>query len=229
MTDSASEIDTATSEYAIFTVGQIEVFKKNMERADRLILIYEAIKSVDRGSIGATDILRGAVVFMHASLEELIRSLIIAAHANAPSAEIDKVPLASPKRARQAEKFLLGSLVQYRGLTVDEVIRKSVEAHFQSQTFNNRSDLIRAMDIIGAEKKLARKLLTTLDAMLDRRHQIVHRVDRPKSKDDQWIRATSLSPRHVSKWSKTVKEFGALLIASAGFNKHLAHVARRKR
>lgn len=231
MTTHENELNEATQNYALFTVEQVDVFAQNIARADRLILLYDAMKEANdkKATILTTDVLRGAVMFMHAALEELVRALIISAYANAPQSEMDKVPLLSSRRGRQAEKFLLGSLVQFRDLTVEELMRRSVESHFQGQTFNNRADLVRAMDIIGAEKRLAQKFLPTLDAMLDRRHQIAHRVDRPKSKDDQWIRASSLSPRHVAKWSKTVKEFGKFLIVSAGFKKHLVHVIKKKR
>lgn len=224
-------VEEATSKFADFTVNQVTVFGENMERSERLIMLYNALVQSEhvKGSVHSTDILRAAVVFMHAALEELIRSLIVAACASAPKAEIDKVPLFSPKRSRQAEKFLLGALIEYKHLTIEDLIQKSIEQHFRNQTFNNRADLMRAMEIIGANKKLADKMLPTLDSMLDRRHQIVHRVDRPKIEDDQWIRATSLSPRHVEKWAKTVREFGVFLVTSAGVNKHLAPLTNVKR
>lgn len=223
-------VKEATTNFAEFTVNQTTVFGENMQRAQSLISIYKRLAELQnkKTAIHSTDILRAAVVFMHAALEELIRSLIIVTYANAPQCEIDKVPLFLQRRSRQAEKFLLGALVEHKHLTVDQVIQKSVESHFQNQTFNNRADLVRAMEMIGVKKGMAKKMLPTLDAMLDRRHQIVHRVDRPKSKDDQWIRATSLSPRHVEKWAKTTLEFGSLLITSAGFNKHLIQLMKAR-
>ena len=224
-------VKEATTNFAEFTVNQTTVFGENMQRAQSLISIYKILSELQnkKTAIHSTDILRAAVIFMHASLEELIRSLIITTYANAPQSEIDKIPLFSQRRSRQAEKFLLGALVEHKHLTIDHIIQKSVESYFQNQTFNNRSDLVRAMEIIGVKKGMAKKMLPTLDAMLDRRHQIVHRVDRPKSKDDQWVRATSLSPRHVEKWAKTTLEFGSLLITSAGFKKHLIPLTRFRR
>lgn len=224
-------VKEATTNFAEFTVNQITVFGENMQRAQTLIRIYKNLAEAqrDKAVIHYTDILRSAVIFMHAALEELIRSLIIVTYANAPQIEIDKVPLFSQRRSRQAEKFLLGALIEHKHLTVDQIIQKSVESYFQNQTFNNRADLARAMEIIGLKKEAVKNLLPTLDVMLDRRHQIVHRVDRPKSKDNQWIRATSLSPRHVEKWAITTLEFGSHLITSAGFHKHLSQLIKVKR
>jgi hypothetical protein len=230
MTNPDEQTNKASSEFAHFFVDQITVFRENMDRAQSLIDIYKSISEINlkKRSIHATDILRAAVVFMHAALEELLRSLIIVAHSNAKQSEIDKIPLFSIKKSRQAEKFLLGALLEHQKITVEEVIRKSVEAHFSTQTFNNRQDLVRAMDMIGVKKELAKDVLPTLGTMLERRHQIVHRMDRPKLKEDQWIRATSLNPRHVEKWAKSVNLFCNLLVTAAAFNKFIEPVVKKK-
>jgi hypothetical protein len=58
--------------------SEIEIrFKSNLERVDHLVALYDtATTGPGRRPVDKSDILRSAVVFLHATLEDFLRSLL---------------------------------------------------------------------------------------------------------------------------------------------------------
>ena len=202
---------------------QLDQFSRNMQRSKMLVALYNTIAKdhPDSKSIHATDILRAAVVFMHAALEEFLRSLVISTFPFADAETLNQIPLAGLSRSGRPEKFFLGELVQYRELSVAEVIDRSLREHVSRQSFNSRGDLLAVIKTLGLRENDVRKVLPKVEAMLLRRHQIVHRADKPIPIDQQWIRATSLSPRHVASWNEATSQFVAIALTGALVTKFL--------
>jgi hypothetical protein len=117
-------------------------FDENLNRVERLIDIYRSIPNhvFSRRSINAADVLRAAIVLLHASLEDLLRQ--IARHRIPLSDErtLNEIPLKG--MAGQAEKFSLGRLAAFRQTKVDDLISESVAAYCDfAVTFNNVRDI----------------------------------------------------------------------------------------
>jgi hypothetical protein len=126
------------------------------------------------------DILRSAVVFLHATLEDFLRSIAADFLPTASEAVLNQIPLAGSSGNR-SDKFALGRLSAYRKLTVGELIKVSVDEHLQRATFNNAEDIIKLLQSLEFEISPIRPLLGSLEGMMMRRHQIVHRGDRDRA------------------------------------------------
>jgi hypothetical protein len=113
----------------------------NTFRVTNLLSLYNSLKQNDEFSaLSATeDILRLSVVFIHSTLEEFLRRLAIDLLPNAGEKELNNIPLAAG--TGRAEKFSLGNLVKFKGKTIEEVIKESVESYYERSNFNNTQDI----------------------------------------------------------------------------------------
>jgi hypothetical protein len=210
-------------EIAKFMAEQLDQFTSNIQRSKMLVELYNTISKEhpDAKTIHSTDILRAAVVFLHAALEELLRSLTIATFPLADATVLNEIPLIGHGRSFRPEKFLLGDLIKHRDKTVSGLIDDCVQQYAARLTYNNRGDLIAFTRSIELKDSDFSKIMPKIEAMLFRRHQIVHRGDKPIRKDQQWIRATSLSPRHVESWINATTQFVAIVLAGTVIKKYL--------
>ena len=153
------------------------------------------------------DVLRSAVVFLHATLEDFLRSLAMQYLVSAEESVLNEIPFAGNARA---EKFWLGKLAQFRGRTVDEVIADSVRQHLNHSTYNSAGEVAGFLESISFDVKHVRDLLPEVDAMMKRRHQIVHRADRD---DDN--RPATLDLEAVMNWITATNKLMAQILALA--------------
>ncbi|MCH5378113.1 MAG: hypothetical protein JJ992_29510, partial [Planctomycetes bacterium] len=88
---------------------------------DSLIELHEFLTKISTGLSGydASDVLRSAVVLLHATLEDLLRTVASAHLPRADNEFIRKMPLAGKPRSG---KYTIGDLVQHRGKTIDDVL-----------------------------------------------------------------------------------------------------------
>ena len=156
------------------------------------------------------DILRAAVILLHAALEDLVRSIQDRRLPDAPAEALNRIDLPMPDGAPKPKVGLGTFAVQFRGLTVREAVRACVEAHLERKTFNNPDDLARGLKDVGVADPAAVlgddagriKLLTT------RRHQIAHRAD-----DDPAPGAGATAPVGIDaptllEWAAAVRRVG---------------------
>jgi len=214
-----------------FLFAQIDRMSENLGRVQTLISLYKVAKTdsppSDKGTLRA-EILRAAVVFLHASVEDFLRTLARLHLPQASPEKLNKIPLASVARSRNAEKFLLGELARFRGKTVNEVIEESVALHLERATYNNARDVIEVTTAIGVEKAAIKKFLPKLDRMMKRRHQIVHRADR-SSKMGGETKSTAISSMHVEAWLSNAHAFMKTVVVNLMAQKLIGRVdAERK-
>lgn len=109
------------------------------------------------------------------------------------------------------EKFLLGSFVKHKSLTVGELVNQSIEEHLERTTFNNAREIARLLSQLGIDLVDVKVYFSDLDELAARRHQIAHRCDfaasSPRYKD---YALTPIESADVLRWSKSVDEFGNL-------------------
>ena len=122
-----------------------ERFNENIARVRNLQAVYKRYlqrPGSGRRSALASDVLRSAVVLLHASLEELLRSLLMDRLPGADEDMINEVPLTGLSKNARAEKFFLGKLIPFRAEKVQDVFDKSIAEYLDTVSFNNVGDII---------------------------------------------------------------------------------------
>jgi hypothetical protein len=142
------------------------------------------------------DVLRAAVVLLHAAIEDFLRGIAQRLVPWLGPAFLDKVPLLGD--ARRSEKFSLGKLATFRGQSIDDVIRASVDNYLSTSTFNNVSDIVNFLKSMEIEIKDSDHCFKNIDQLMKRRHQIVHRADKPEGSDT----IAAIHSEDVYKWTK---------------------------
>ena len=209
--DSNARRRRAARDIATIIKRHYDRFNRNSQRVRVLIASAEAMTAATPESKPhAEDLLRAATVFLHATVEELLRGL---AQVHLPSSEgaLDRIPLAGSKDTLRPEKFLLGALARHRGKTVDEVIMQSVRDHIARRTFSNVGEIAALFEQIGLRLPgNTEELMRKIAALIARRHEIVHRADIIDGEQSP----TSLESKTVEVWRKAVESFVAKIIAS---------------
>ena len=192
-------------------------FEDNLGRAQGLIEIYRERTRPGSGRtrVAEADLLRAAVVFIHGAVEDLLRT---AAEWRLPLAEPEKlkdlkIPLGDEPRDQVATITLKQLAERYRESTVTSLIRASVEAHLDKKSYNNLHEVGQAFAQLGLHwSAWPYKEKATLYAMMARRHQIAHRVDRNPATGAGHHQAVSLSRTTVDGWLETARRFGVFFI-----------------
>jgi hypothetical protein len=165
-------------------------FRLNMDRINGLINLSRSDIAAPRGTKPfqtdgvRADILRTIVVFLHATFEDVLRSIARQRIAAVKSQEVlDKIPLLGTSRSGRAEKFYLGALNTHRGKTVDQLIHESVENYLDETSFGSIRVVDGVLIQMGLDTAPFKSLYADLDQMMQRRHRIVHEADLPSPKD----------------------------------------------
>jgi len=174
-----------------------------------MVAIYQShIQGSGSGRRGhlQTDVLRAATVFLHASLEDLLRSLSYWKLPDADKETIDKIPLIGCQSA--PKKFLLGELVEHKGKKVDDLIKDSVNKYLERSNYNNVEEISSLLTSIGVNVSNVNGEFSALEELMSRRHQIVHRADISTTGGQGHHRVRSISVTQVEKWIASVETFG---------------------
>jgi hypothetical protein len=184
--------------------------EKGLARLLKLVSAAVGMKAVaaemniDEARFDVSDeVLRSVIVLNHAYLEDFLRTVALVFLPVAKGSALDSVPLAGTEG--RAEKFFLGTLTKHRGKTVEELIRESVAEHMERRTFNDVTEIMRFLEGLGLDmpRKAHSETLPDLDAMIRRRHMIVHNADCDKSGD--CLRA--IGAEEVVHWLEVTQSF----------------------
>ncbi|HMV64478.1 MAG TPA: hypothetical protein PKE01_14180 [Rhodocyclaceae bacterium] len=186
-------------------------FDLNIRRVKNLVNIYQTqLSGAGKGRRGhqETDVLRAAAVLLHASMEDVLRSLAYWKLPNAAAEALEIIPLVGGT----ATKFNLGALSAHRGKTVDAVLKESVDASLERSNYNNAAEVTRALASIGLNTAPLAQYMAALETAMKRRHQIVHRADANPNAGRGNHRVASIAPRTLNEWIQNVENFvGATL------------------
>jgi hypothetical protein len=157
------------------------------------------------------DILRAAVVLLHASLEDLLRGV---AATKMPDSLSDETLKQMPFPGWEGRKttFTLADLAAFRGRSVDDVFAEAIDAYLARSSYNNTDDIARLLGQIGLPPGLVSPRAARLQAMMKRRHLIAHRVDRDETPGRGHHQALSIGKLSVETWIDAVAEFGTRLL-----------------
>jgi hypothetical protein len=193
-----------------------ERFRANLDRVRNVVTLYDRVTgpSPGRASVQESELLRVAVVYLHAALEGLLRGL---AEWRLPVASPDvlsQMPFAGGDGRKTT--LTLGDLAAYRGQPVEEVISMSVIAYLARSSYNNPDDIARLLGQIVLTQEVRKRLMAAraarLSVIMSRRHQIAHRLDRNEASGRGHHAATSLGRTTVERWIGVVRQFGKELL-----------------
>lgn len=183
----------------------MSTFENNIRRVRHLIGIYQALGTGrGRGNTNKTDILRASVVMMHSSLEDYFRSIMLWKLSSHPQSPIlNNIPIDG---VLPATKISLGELLlKHRTKTISELADISIKAYLNETSFNNATDISKSLTNLGYTVTTdIKKLFKDLDAMIKRRHHIVHQADRDHKMGTEKFKVRSITLQQVIKWRKTV-------------------------
>jgi hypothetical protein len=179
--------------------------RSNLDRVRGLIALYERLSGpvAGRPSVQESDLLRAAVVLLHATLEDFLRSVAMARLPGSEAEVVKQIPLAGSDIRRPT--FNLGELSIHRGRLVDEVIADSVDAYLSRVSYNDTDEVAKLLDDIDLKIAPVRPYLSRLAAMMSRRHHIAHRFDRNESSGRGHHQARSISRATVEGWIVAVE------------------------
>ena len=178
-------------------------YSENLNRVNNLVRVYEShsdSKGKGRKNVQTTDILRASVVLLHATFEDMRRTIERELLPFASEEVLNEIPLTGISKHGRPEKFFLGKLVGHRGRTVDEIIARSVEAHLDLVSYNSVDDFCAFLTRVGFCKGPFQPFLPQLAALMNRRHHIVHQDDRSEKRRPGHQQAKSLSRDAVRGW-----------------------------
>lgn len=181
-------------------------FALNIARVRNLVSIYRThLSGPGKGRRGhqETDVLRAALVLLHASMEDVLRSLAYWKLPAAAPTVLERIWLVGVTNP----KFHLGNLAAHRGKTVDEVIKESVDASLERSNYNNCDEVVRLLVSIGLDPIPLQEYMPGLDSAMGRRHQIVHRADANPDTGRGRHKVSSISPRNLDGWIVNLEAF----------------------
>jgi uncharacterized protein YegP (UPF0339 family) len=155
----------------------------------------------------SSDALRAAVVFLHSSLEEVVRHLYIKKMPNASKESLDKIPFLAHEASHRPKSIQLGDLIPYRGQFVENIIADSIEKYVDNLNVNNSTQLVECLKVVNIDPGPFRSHLKKLDELMRRRHQVVHQMDRASELDPLSEPINKISYLAVETWMLTVKQF----------------------
>jgi hypothetical protein len=192
-------------------------FASNIARVERLVAAAGGFADAESDLI-KTDMLRAAVVFLHATLEDVIRSGLELQLPRAGPEQLGGIHFVVAEEkagSRKREKLSLAELTQYRGQTVDDTIKDVVIKHLDKSNFNNIEEIGRAiwqMDIGGLGELGLEDRKDDLIALTSRRHWIVHRVDRNPGTSAEEPKTREIHVPTVNTWKDCVERVGTCIL-----------------
>jgi len=176
--------------------------EESLERLRGLVAL--SLRAGDRSK--TEEVLRAAVVLNHAYLEDFLRTLANRLLPEGDEDALRDIPLAGVN-SRGKVQFSLASLVQHRHKSVDVVIRESVSEHLERSTFNNTTDIAQLLGRLRLDLPNLDQTFPTLERMIRRRHQIVHRADEVKTPDSNIYRLQAVELSEVQAWLDATHTF----------------------
>jgi hypothetical protein len=182
-----------------------------------MVDLYRFVRKPVQGRrpVESADALRAAVVFLHATVEELVRALLVWKAPEASRQNLDGIeitPIGWEKFKLKDKGLVLGWLSEHRTRTVPEVIALSVEEYAKRMSVNSSSDLARYLQGMGLDPNCVQEHFAQFDSLTDRRHKIVHRADRNETPGRGQHAALSLGEATVVRWIATVRALAEALL-----------------
>ncbi len=177
---------------------QLDQYNKNLVRVNGLISLYKPLKKKSNKQGRPSDILRAAVVFLHAAEEDYLRNTLIHWYPSKADREaLKEVPLAGTEG--RSAKYSFDVLSAFRGITVDELVRDSIKQYFSKISFNSYGDIVSKLGKIKIDLS-SFEYGSEIDSLITRRHKIVHEVDLLQRDNKSEDRTRPIKEEQVEGW-----------------------------
>lgn len=181
--------------------------ENNITRVESLIGFYNR-SGAGRRKAEDSDVLRAAVVFLHASLEDFLRSLIQWKLPQSTDVGVlNKFTLIRGLDGQALKKIDMEFFVNNRDKSCKTIINDAISAWLERSNFNNTREVASLLESLGIISDELRAYFELLQQMMDRRHNIVHRADSSKKGGQGNHSVKSIGIGHVENWIAAVKRF----------------------
>jgi hypothetical protein len=186
-------------------------FLNNVRRSKRLA---HAAAQTAAGLPGdaADDVLRASVVFLHAAVEDVLRSVGRLRLPTASGEVLAAIPLADLAGLGDDRRFTLRHLARHRGLTVDDLIYQSVRSYLDRKSFSSPNDVVEFLQKVEIDPRAVQAYLPDIARLMSRRHRIVHQADLAT---ESGVLPVAWSPAdfiELDQWVQTAVRFGVEVI-----------------
>lgn len=144
--------------------------RQNLQRVEGLGALSEWIEFPAR-----SELLRASVVMLHATFEDVLRSILELRLPTASPEHLGMLKFAVGERSK--DHLSMSELAKHRGKTVDQLIGERIEAYLARSNFNKIDDVVQALERARIDPNLLNPHKDALAALMQRRHWIVHRAD----------------------------------------------------
>lgn len=190
---------------------------ENMTRVDNLLRLHEQLTSGDIGAKSERDeILRSAVVFLHSTIEELVRNLFIEKLPSRGQAILDEIPFSIHISSHRAKGILLGELLEkYSGKFLENIVHESIGAYVDTMNLNDTTQLSVQLQKAGIDISEISCEFHSITELMKRRHQIVHQMDRSNALDPDKSPISEIESSQVIGWRRSVDKLVQHCIANS--------------
>ncbi len=222
-------MDPATYELACYIQKHLDRITVNLVRTENLVRLSDEIypNAPEGLQLYRQDIIRAAVVFLHATLEDFLRHVGSMYLPKSGEDVLNRVALVGSSDVLRPEKFFLGRLASHRGKSVDQLISESVAAYLDRVSFSDTGEVSRLLEAIGVPLDPIRRFYGPLSSLMARRHQIVHKGDLLDASSDGPREAMTIDGTVVMEWHAAVKAFMSAVIAQKIEHDFAAKLKRR--
>lgn len=153
------------------------------------------------------------MVFLHSSLEEIIRNLYLYNLPNASAENLNKITLATNEHSHRPKSIQLGDLLEFKGQFVENVIQESINRYVDVLSINNSTQLVECLKLANIRYEPLRQFFDPLNSLMQRRHQIVHQMDRSNELDPLAYPINIIDLEIVNNWKEAVTGLASALFA----------------
>ncbi|TGN13335.1 HEPN domain-containing protein [Leptospira bandrabouensis] len=191
-------------------------FYDNLQRARDLAQVFLDTQTTNKTtpSLYDDDILRAAVVFLHATLEDLLRGTFKFLIGNKGPHLWKKIPLIGLTDRNQPKGFTFENLEGFKELKVKELFDKSVDEYLNYNNYNKISDICSMFKDLDINYEQFNETFPLLEKMIQRRHNIVHRADRQGALEELNFYLLPISYTDLIEWINNLDKFAVILFKS---------------
>jgi len=151
-----------------------------------------------------SDIFRSAIVLLHSSLEDFLRSIALWQLPRKASEEVlDKICF----QGTEKRKIGLGSLKSYEDETARDIIEASVKEHLEKVSYSKTDSVAELLKNIGLQADHFKEYYPEISKLMERRHKIAHFADLENDNNCDYD-LEPIDRKDIACWIETVDRFG---------------------
>ena len=192
-----------------------DTYQINIRRAQNFIVLYNSAtenRGPGRRDTLTTDILRAGVVFLHSTLEDYLRSIILSKKiAMLSTTEADfravlaNVNLVGDNTGKSSvRKYALGEFWEVKDKSVIMIVEEALRDKVSYMTFNDYSQIVASLSTVGIKLSTNFNPDGIIDNYINRRHKIVHEADNNTVHGPGNYKATSINANTLTAWINAV-------------------------